>query len=191
MSGIRKPNSIKINDGLLSVDVGVRSFSDAKTVIDLPDRHHIETGNNRWRAARSGRGHTPYVVRKESGKWQSLHRLIVGVIPLGFVVDHINGNPLDNRRSNLRVVNHGDNARNCAATAGRALPKGVSVYRGRYRARLTFNRREIRLGVYDDPQDAAAAYEAAARHYFGAAVRSQPDRAAAIERIVAINAGGR
>lgn len=41
----------------------------------------------------------------------SMHRLIVGEVPDGLVVDHVNGNSLDNRRSNLEIVTHGENIR--------------------------------------------------------------------------------
>src|SRR5206468_807565 len=38
-----------------------------------------------------------------------LHRLIIGAVPRGLTVDHVNGDVLDNRRANLRIVTHSQN----------------------------------------------------------------------------------
>src|SRR5687767_14638664 len=65
-----------------------------------------------------------------------LHRLLAGAAP-GEVVDHINGNTLDNRRSNLRVCSRKQNARNSRRPAhNRSGFKGVSWDKqtGRWRA---------------------------------------------------------
>lgn len=65
-----------------------------------------------------------YVYVNEPGKWQYLHRLIMRPTK-GLVVDHINGNGLDNRRSNLRAVSHQTNLRN-----RRKKQKLTSTHRG-------------------------------------------------------------
>lgn len=48
------------------------------------------------------------------GKWIRMHRLIIGA-PIGFHVDHINGDGLDNRRSNLRLCSASQNLMNRGA----------------------------------------------------------------------------
>lgn len=65
-----------------------------------------------WRWARLGRGYavTTMLVHGER-KRLALHRALLLPLP-GFHVDHINRNPRDNRRSNLRAVSPSENVRN-------------------------------------------------------------------------------
>jgi hypothetical protein len=94
-----------------------------------------------------------------------MHRLVIGYDG-ELMVDHINGNKLDNRRENLRVVSMAQNVMNSPKRSG--LYKGVSrASKNRYRARLTFNGKELNLGVFENPQDAARMYNFWARDLFG------------------------
>lgn len=58
--------------------------------------------------SRSGRQPKWYAYRLEKKKRIYMHRQIMGD-PAGMVVDHINGDSLDNRRENLRVITHYEN----------------------------------------------------------------------------------
>jgi len=60
---------------------------------------------------------SPYVTGSMgaiAGKriYESLHRYLMGNVPKGMVIDHINRKPLDNRKSNLRIVTYEENAYN-------------------------------------------------------------------------------
>lgn len=95
-----------------------------------------------------------------------MHRLIVGVIGVeGVYIDHINGNGLDNRRSNLRICTHSENMRNCKLYINnKSGYKGVGFHNGKWRARININKKSVFLGHFDTAEEAHAAYcEAATR----------------------------
>lgn len=88
----------------------------------------------------------------------------------GRIIDHINGNGLDNQRANLRICSIAENSRNRGVPLKGSSPfKGVCLEKasGRYVAKITVNYKAIALGHYHDPVDAAHAYDAAARKYHG------------------------
>lgn len=98
-----------------------------------------------------------------------LHRLIMTPAP-GELVDHINGNKLDCRRSNLRIVTNAQNLWNRGITAHNTSGyKGVTYCSdtGRWRAEIRVNRKRIHLGRFDHPEEAAKAYDDAARKHHG------------------------
>ena len=64
-----------------------------------------------------------YAERKENGKHIRMHRIILKTDKF---VDHINGDKLDNRKSNLRLTNHSTNAMNMRKHRGESVYKGVS-----------------------------------------------------------------
>ncbi|HHK5646392.1 HNH endonuclease [Serratia nevei] len=87
----------------------------------------------------------------------------------GFVIDHYNGNHLDNRIENIREVTPAQNSMNCRVHASKksGLPKGVVFGHGLFRARIFINKRLQHLGYFDTPEEASAAYQAAAKEHFG------------------------
>jgi hypothetical protein len=84
--------------------------------------------------------------------------------PEGLQVDHIDGDGLNNRRSNLRVATKQQNNWNVKRD-GRL--KGVYPSGTRWAARINLNGKEIHLGVHATIEEAAHVYDAAAIHYFG------------------------
>lgn len=93
--------------------------------------------------------------------------------PPGTIVDHINGDPLDNRKGNLRLCNRRQNRQNSIKRRpGASRFKGVSQDRGHWRARIRVHGKLIHLGHFVSEVDAAVAYDVAARHYFGTFCRT-------------------
>lgn len=133
-----------------------------------------------WRRIR--RRGTYYAEACVNGHTVLAHRLLMNP-PAGFVVDHINGDGLDNRRENMRVCTQGENARNRVGVGKGSPFKGVSFRDGKWRARITVNRRGIALGRFVTEEDAARAYDVAALAHFGAFAKlnfgPSPEREAA------------
>ena len=110
-----------------------------------------------------------YVKSANSGKTIRLHRLVTNA-PQGMVVDHINGNTLNNRYSNLRVCTQQENSRNRtknkSSTSGCV---GVSWHKNKklWQAHIGYNRETIYLGSFHNINDAIAARKVAEEKYFG------------------------
>lgn len=83
--------------------------------------------------------------------------------PPGMVVDHIDGDPWNNRRSNLRICTHAENIRNQRKPCNGNTPfKGVSILGTKFSAGISASGRTYSLGTYEDATEAALAYDAAA-----------------------------
>lgn len=109
------------------------------------------------------------VAAKVSGKMLYLHRHIVGA-PKGMVVDHINGNTLDNRRENLRICTRKQNSANTKRhSRNKSGFKGVCWCKDHqaWKAQLHTQNKSIFLGRFSTPELAALAYDVAARAQFG------------------------
>lgn len=87
------------------------------------------------------------------------YKLVTGEEPPE-ILDHINGDPGDNRFSNLRPAEHAENCRNNPGHGGRLLPKGVHFCSstGKFRAHATIRRRAFFIGAFSTPSAAHTAY---------------------------------
>jgi hypothetical protein len=110
-----------------------------------------------------------YIATNIHRRARLMHKVLLGDID-GADVDHISGNKLDNRRSNLRVCTHQENMfnqrRRCTNTTGFM---GVSYMKrvGRYEAYVHCGGRKHYAGLFRSPEDAATARDKKASVLFG------------------------
>jgi len=133
----------------------------AVALVDDADFFRLLKLARRWSLATRGR--TRYAVRWEKIDGVRtciyLHRWILDAPP-GKVVDHINGNGLDNRRANLRIVTQAENMLN--QTTPRKASSGFAGVAfvpssGNWRAYVNVGNRQVSIGVWPTPELAAAA----------------------------------
>lgn len=144
------------------------------TLVD--DDVYVWASKFEWHAQRQRDGRTFYAAR---GVWNTqtqnmrtvrLHREILRA-KRGLQGHHINGDGLDNRRENLRIVTNQQNHR---GFRHKCVEKS-SKYRGvhwheinkKWRACIYLNGHQRRLGDFNDQETAARAYDGATREFFG------------------------
>lgn len=99
-----------------------------------------------------------------------MHRLIAGATDSSIKVDHIDHDGLNNCRCNLRLATNIENIRNSRPSKNNIVGyKGVGFMPkvSKYRARIRINRKEKHLGMFDSANEAAMAYNNAAKLNFG------------------------
>jgi hypothetical protein len=98
-----------------------------------------------------------------------MHRVVCNT-PEDMETDHINGNKLDNRRSNLRACTRSENQHNRNKLVGNTSGfKGVTwhIKSKKWASYIVVNNHQIYLGLFQDIIDAANAYDSSAKKYFG------------------------
>lgn len=125
----------------------------------------------RWRIWRTG--NQVYAKTAKMIKSKNIvllmHRIIANA-PQGMVVDHINGDGLDNRISNLRICSIKQNVRYSSKRKKATSPyKGVcwKSREGKWWANIIVDGHRKHLGYFNNEIDAAIAYDRAATIYFG------------------------
>jgi hypothetical protein len=115
---------------------------------------------------------TPYAMghplKHDRQKTIRMHRFIMDA-KQGQVVDHINGNGLDNRKENLRFCTLAQNHFNQVKTRGVSKYKGVYWHKPakKWCANIHYNGKTTGLGLFIDEDDAARAYDTVAKELFG------------------------
>lgn len=116
-----------------------------------------------WAHHWSWRERHGYVIHRmvQDGKYFNviLHRLIMGVPSKPYMVDHIDGDTLNNLKSNLRVVTNRSNSTNRRIHRNGQLP-GVTLRKdcNRWQAQITINNKHLYLGMFKTMQEANSAY---------------------------------
>lgn len=149
-------------------------FSVCGKPILVDDSDFAELSKSRWYVSLG------YAVRgtkaehtKNGGTTERMHRIILGLAAGGKdprMVDHINGDRLDNRRENLRICSNAENGRNRGAQRNNSSGlKGVMWHpqSRKWRARLHADGRSFSLGLHETPELAHQAYAEACKRLHG------------------------
>lgn len=161
---ILKPNSVVLLDSkTLGLRLNVKNTTSELTIIDAEDYDRVKMF--RWCNSKN------YVSSNSMGTGLNvtLHRLILS-FPVEMQVDHINGDPRDNRKTNLRACSQHQNVTNKSKTKNKTSSKYKGVYKtkqGKFRAHIMKNNKTISLGEFYNEIDAAEAYNEAAVLYHG------------------------
>lgn len=143
-------------------------------LIDDSDYDHLK--QHKWRVARCNQNAAyTYAATRIAGRFMLMHRFILNA-PASKLVDHINGDRLDNRRCNLRLCTHAENQRNGKRPSNNTSGfKGVHWRKDRQRwyAEIYVNNARVHLGCYQSKEAAAEAYRTAALKYHGEFARFQ------------------
>lgn len=109
------------------------------------------------------KGKSPSVAR--------MHRVILDIEDKNVHVDHINGDTLDNRRSNLRIATRRQNARNRTSIQNRNKSgfRGVCFHKNtrKWVAQISLNGKRKNLGYFTTPEEAAKVFDSAAKEMYG------------------------
>lgn len=163
---MEKSSSVKIF-------VPTKKYGVQTIIIDIEDIGKYQAGS--WMIWGSARHHTLYVVHRNNNVktvdgYGRFHRLIVSAPP-HLVVDHINGNGLDNRKCNLRLTTQAGNNKNSSKrrNAKTSTYKGVHFDKrsSSWKTQIQKDGKRMAIGTFDTELEAVHAYNAAAEKYHG------------------------
>lgn len=165
---------VRIEGDSAWIDVSTPKFPNVLTVVDADIVDEL-LSRGRWVAAKMKQcSERLYVTRGVGGRKnrrnESLHRILLALGDSDLQCDHIDGDSLNNRISNLRIATATENKRNRLKYGGTSSRyKGVCIDndRGLWQVGISVNGKRKALGRFASEEDAARAYDAAAKLHYG------------------------
>lgn len=139
-------------------------------VVLVDDEDYESLAGHRWYAHNNNRSTKRPARRLSGGKRKVVFLVheIMGVPEKGMVIDHINGDPWDNRRANLRLCTHAQNLKNQhRKRKSNGAGKGVHWIGGAWVVLICNEGERYRIGTFKDRHAAELAYDAAALYLHG------------------------
>lgn len=136
----------------------------------IDDEDFERVSQFKWCAFKSYGGKFYAQRRIARNKVLALHRFIMNAQDSDLEVDHIDGNPLNNQKTNLRLVTHSQNQKNFKKFKNNTSGfKGVCWHKqkGKWRASIHCDGKQYFLGLFTSKVEAAHAYDIAAKRLFG------------------------
>ena len=154
-------------------EIIINSKKHGTHVVLVDDEDFAELNKFKWHVAK--RSNIFYAKRNVNNNGERktifLHREIMSkYLKKGLLIDHINHNGLDNRKSNLRTATHAQNNQNRTSNLNSTSKYlGVYFYKRslKWMARISIKNKAIYIGIYANEEDAAKAYNKAALEQYG------------------------
>lgn len=161
-------NEISIEDDIATMSLYDKKGNKiAETIFD--SKYVDKIKEYKWYLRTHKNNSLKYVMGTVDNKKVFLHRFILNT-PSNKVVDHINGNTLDNRESNIRVCTQANNSRNRIYKTSKGKVPGIYQQygeNGNYSVRITVNYKSIHIGTFKTYEEALKARLEAEEKYFG------------------------
>lgn len=161
---IGTPQSIGANFFMKTITINSPKHGIFYAFVDDEDFDYISKYT--WRVNKAGNYSRPVTnIKRKSTK---MHHLLIE--RNGLTIDHIDGNPFNNQRNNLRVCSQSQNTKNCKSHSdSKTGIKGVffNNNKNKFEARIKVNGKAIFLKRSNNIIDCINAYNEAAKKYFG------------------------
>lgn len=154
-------NSFEVRGEVTAIFINRKDGQILETLIDTEDLEMINSYTNTWKITSDGKidyigVHLPRKDNKR--RFVRMHRVIMNA-PNDLVVDHINHNTLDNRKSNLRIITRGENSQNRKGAQSNSKSGVRGIYKTKYswKAQYKINGKQVHVGSFKTKEDAEKA----------------------------------
>lgn len=171
----RKGNNYVIDEenGIAKIELNRRNADNLWTTIDLEDLERVINFPYTWFAKYNHTNNEYYVVASvyhqdlQQSRPIFLHQFLMDAN--GKDVDHKNNNTLDNRKSNMRIVEESNNSKNRKSRNknNKSGYRNVSFYKGKWIVQMQIDGKNKKIGSFDDVHEAGKFAEEMRQKYYG------------------------